>query len=75
MSVASALLLGKSLKPGSLGISATVSTLSEVEQILNTAEAVKICSVEVPASGNIPKKNQSVLLVNLKETGGTFRVQ
>lgn len=38
------LLLGKSLKPASVAVSATVTTLSNVEQAVNAVEAIKVCS-------------------------------
>ncbi|KAH9372240.1 hypothetical protein HPB48_003447 [Haemaphysalis longicornis] len=37
-------LLGKSLKPVSAAVSASVTTLSDVEQVVNAVEAIKVCS-------------------------------
>lgn len=38
------LLLGKPLKPASVVVRASVTTLSDVEQVVNTVEAIKVCS-------------------------------
>ncbi|KAH8035464.1 hypothetical protein HPB51_005699 [Rhipicephalus microplus] len=37
-------LLGKSLKPAAAGLIASVTTLSDVEQVVNAVEAIKVCS-------------------------------
>lgn len=37
-------LLGKCVKPGTFGVSAAASTLPDVEDILDTIEAVRVCS-------------------------------
>lgn len=49
------LLLGKCLKPGSLPVSATVSIVSDVVQVLNTVETIKVCWGEGASIKEYPK--------------------